>query len=273
MSAFEIVIRPRTGWQAVDWDELWRYRELFGFLIWRDIKIRYKQTLLGSLWALLQPLTGMLIFGLVFSRVVDVHSDGPPYLLFVFTGLVPWMFFQNAVALSSNSLVGSEQMIRKIYFPRLMIPLAAICALGIDMIVSLVFLVVLMVWYQWPVSASLFWLPAFMLSSIFAAGGLGLFLSTLNVRYRDIKYVVPFFTQMVFFLTPVLYPMRRVPAAMKPLLTLNPMAGIVEGFRHAILGSSMSWTVAGPAMAISVLLFVTGLLFFRRMERSFADVI
>ena len=273
MASIEFVIKPRKGWQPVDWREIWLYRELLGFLVWRDIKIRYKQTALGGLWAILQPLIAMVIFGALFSRVTGMKGDGSPYPLFVFAGLVPWTFFANAVGLASNSLVGSEQMIRKIYFPRVLIPLGLILGLGLDMLISLGFMGMLMAYYRWPVSAGLALLPFLLFGSFLAAGGLGLILSALNVRYRDVKYVVPFVTQMAFFLTPVLYPLSQAPAKLKIVLALNPMSGMVEGFRHALLGSAVSWTLVWTSAGTSVLLFVAGLYFFRRMERTFADVI
>jgi lipopolysaccharide transport system permease protein len=272
-TTFELVIKARKGWQPVDLRELWRYRELLGFFVWRDIKIRYKQTALGGLWAILQPLINMLIFGVVFNRVAAMPSDGSPYPLFVFAGLVPWTFFQTAVGLSSNSLVASEQMIRKIYFPRVLVPIGQILALGLDMLISLIFMGGLLIYYRWHVSGALVWLPAFLLGSCLCAAGLGLILATLNVQYRDVKYVVPFFTQMMLFLTPVLYPMSRVPQKFRFILSLNPMAGMVEGFRYALLGSSVSWTLITTSLAGSIALFIAGLLFFRRMERTFADLI
>jgi lipopolysaccharide transport system permease protein len=270
-SAFELVIKPRKGWQAIDLREIWFYRELFGFLIWRDIKIRYKQTALGGLWAILQPLIGMLIFGVLFNRIANIPGDGSPYLLFVYAGLVPWTFFSNAVGLASNSLIGSEQMIRKIYFPRLLVPMGVIGALGLDMIVSLAFMAVLMLYYHWPVSVAILWLPVFIFGSFLASAGLGLILSALNVQYRDVKYLVPFLTQMAFFLTPVLYPLHRAPAKLRIFLAFNPMSGMVEGFRYALLGSSVSWPLVWTSLGSSIFLFVAGLYFFRRMERNFAD--
>jgi lipopolysaccharide transport system permease protein len=273
LSTSSVLIQPRKGWQPVDLQELWRYRELLGFLVWRDIKIRYKQTILGGVWAVLQPLIGMVIFGLLFSRIVQLRGDGPPYLLFVYAGLAPWTFFANALGLASNSLVGSEHMIRKVYFPRIMIPLGMIIALGLDMIVSLAFMGILMAWYQWPVTLTILSLPLFMAGSYLAASGLGLFLSSLNVQYRDVKYVVPFFTQMAFFVTPVIYPVEYVPASVRPLLALNPMAGMVEGFRFALFGSAISWPLVWTSLAISCTAFLVGLIVFRRMEHRFADVI
>jgi len=272
-STFERVIKPRRGWQPVDLREIWHYRELFGFLIWRDVKIRYKQTAMGSLWAILQPLIAMLIFGVLLNRVAKMPSDGSPYMLFVYTGLVPWTFFMNAVSMSSNSLIGNEQMISKVYFPRVLVPMAAIGALGLDMLVSLGFMGLLMIYYHWPVSAALFWLSAFMLGGFLASASLGLILSAVNVRYRDVKYAVPFLIQMMFFLTPVLYPLNRAPGRFKVFLSLNPMAGVVEGFRYALLRSPVSWLLMTTSLGGSVLVFIAALFFFRRMERTFADVI
>jgi lipopolysaccharide transport system permease protein len=272
-TTFELVIKPRRGWQPVDLGEVWRFRELLGFLIWRDIKIRYKQTILGGLWAVLQPLIAMLIFAALFGRVAGMKGDGSPYPLFVFAGLIPWTFFQNAVGLAANSLVGSEQMIRKIYFPRILVPLATICALGMDMLISLGLMGFIMAYYHWHISLSLLQLPLLILGTLFSTAGLGLILSALNVQYRDIKYVVPFATQMAFFLTPVLYPASHAPQKLKALLFLNPMSGMVEGFRHALLGSQLSWQLFGISTAISLFLLFAGLYFFRRMERTFADTI
>jgi lipopolysaccharide transport system permease protein len=215
----------------------------------------------------------MLIFGLLFNRVAGIRSGNVPYPLFTFAGLVPWTFFANAVGLSSNSLIGSEQMIRKIYFPRVLVPVAMIAALGLDMMISVAMMGGLMLFYHWPVSSALLWLPAFMFGSCLTSSGLGLFLSALNVQYRDVKYAVPFFTQMMFFVTPVLYPVSLVPAKLQILLSLNPMAGVVEGFRHALLGSAISWPLVAGSFAESLALFIAGLFFFRRMERTFADII
>jgi lipopolysaccharide transport system permease protein len=272
-SAIELVIKPRRGWEAIDFRELWVYRELFGFLVWRDIKVRYKQTFLGGLWAILQPVIATLVFGILFTTIAPIRGDGSPYTLFVFAGLVPWTFFANAVSLSSNSLVGSEQMIRKIYFPRLMVPLGTVAALGLDMVISLACMGLLLAYYRWPITIHLLFLPLFIAGSFLAAGGLGLFLSALNVRYRDVKYVVPFFTQMIFFLTPVVYPARNVPEHFRLLLGLNPMAGMVEGFRWAVLGSAVNQNVVWVSGVVSIAMFTIGLFVFRRMEKSFADII
>jgi homopolymeric O-antigen transport system permease protein len=272
-STVELVLKPRRGWQPVDLKEIVHYRELLGFLIWRDIKIRYKQTALGGLWAILQPLIGMLIFGTLFGRVTGLKGDGSPYALFVYAGLAPWTFFANAVSLSSNSLVGSEAMIRKTYFPRILVPLAAICALGLDLFVSIGFMGILMWYYHWRVTVALLWIFPMLILVVMATTGIGLMLAALNVQYRDVKYAVPFVTQMAFFLTPVLYPWSNAPAKFRGLLLANPMSGVVEGFRHALLSGPISWDLVGWSAVLCVLTFLAGMFFFRRMERTFADMI
>ncbi len=272
-SSFEVTIRPRTGWQPVDWREIFQYRELLAFLVWRDIKIRYRQTLLGGLWAVLQPLIAMLILTFIFHRLAGVSSDGPPYPLFAFAGLAPWTFFSTAVSQSSNSLVSNQALISKVYFPRVFIPLGAIGALLLDLSLSLGLLVLLMFYYRWPVSAKLLWLPVFILAAVLAASGTGLILSAFNVSFRDVKYAVPFLIQMGIFVTPVIYPIRYIPGHWRILMGLNPMAGVVLGFRYALLGSASPWPIMGLSLTVSLVIFVVGLLIFRRMERRFADII
>jgi lipopolysaccharide transport system permease protein len=274
MSAtFELEIRPRRGWQAIDFKEVYFHRELLAFLVWRDVKIRYRQTLLGGLWAILQPFIAMLIFSFIFNRLAHVQSDGPPYKLFAYAGLVPWTFFSTSVTQSSNSLIANQQLVSKVYFPRIFIPLGAIGALLMDLVLSLGLFAVLMLYYRWPVTPTLFWLPVFLLGAILAAAGVGLILSALNVSFRDVKYAVPFMVQMGLFVTPVIYPAHYIPQRWQILMGLNPMAGVVIGFRHALLGSQASWKVMGLSLAMSAFLFVCGLLIFRRMENRFADII
>ena len=271
--SFEVIIRPRTGWQPLDLKEVFLYRELLAFLVWRDIKIRYRQTLLGGLWALLQPLIAMLIFTFVFHRLAGVKSDGPPYPLFAFAGLAPWTFFSTAVSQSSNSLVNNQTLVSKVYFPRIFIPLGAIGALLLDLGLSLALLFLLMFFYRWPVSARLFWLPAFVLAALLAASGIGLTLSALNVSFRDVKYAVPFLIQMGIFVTPVIYPIRYIPGHWTILMGLNPMAGVVMGFRYSLLGSAAPWPILALSLGVSFAAFIFGLLIFQRMERQFADII
>ena len=272
-TTYELTIKPRSGWQPIDLGDIWRYRELLGILVWRDIKVRYKQTALGSIWAIIQPLIGMMVFGVLLTRVTNFSVDGPPYPLFIFAGLVPWTFFANSISIAGNSLVSSEQMIRKIYFPRVLVPLASIIALGLDMLVSLGFLGILMVFYGWPVTPALLSLPFFLIGTIFATSGLGLFLAAVNVQYRDVKYIVPFFTQMALFITPVIYPMTRVPPRFRLLFALNPMSGMVEGFRFAVLGTPVFWPLVWISVAVCAALLLTGLFVFKRVERNFADII
>jgi lipopolysaccharide transport system permease protein len=215
----------------------------------------------------------MLIFTFVFNRLAGVKSDGPPYPLFAFAGLAPWTFFSAAVSQSSNSLVTNQQLVSKVYFPRVFIPLGAAGALLLDLGFSLILLGVLMLYYRWPVTANLALLPIFIVAAVLSAAGIGLILSALNVSFRDVKYAVPFMIQMGIFVTPVIYPIRYIPQRWQLLMGLNPMAGIVIGFRHAILGTPASWQVMGVSLAVSLLLFVCGLFIFRRMERRFADII
>lgn len=272
-ASFELTIRARRGWQAVDSKELVLYRELLAFLIWRDIKIRYRQTLLGGLWAIIQPFLAMLIFSYVFNRLAHVQSDGPPYQLFAYAGLAPWTFFSTSVTQSSNSLLANHQLVSKVYFPRLFIPLGAVGALLLDLALSLGWFGAMMVYYHWPLTMAVFWLPLFLVAAFLTAAGTGLVLSALNVSFRDVKYAVPFLVQMGLFVTPVIYPMRYVPQRWHLLVGLNPMAGVVLGFRHALLGSPASWDIIGVSLVTSLVLFVFGLLVFRRMEIRFADVI
>ena len=273
MSTFEMTIRPRKGWQAVDFAEAFHYRELLAFLVWRDIKIRYRQTLLGGLWAVLQPLIAMVIFTFVFNRLAGVKSDGPPYPLFAFAGLAPWTFFSTALSQSSNSLVTNQQLVSKVYFPRIFIPIGAVAALLMDLFFSMCLLGVLMIYYHWPLTIHALLVPVFMLGAVLSACGLGLILSALNVSFRDVKYAVPFMIQMGIFLTPVIYPIRYIPARWQVLMGLNPMAGVVLGFRYSLLGTNVMWQVLALSMVVSAVLFVVGLYTFRRMERRFADVI
>jgi lipopolysaccharide transport system permease protein len=270
---FELLIKPSAGWRAIDWREVWHFRELFFFLVWRDVKIRYRQTALGVAWAVLQPLVLMLIFTVCFNQLGQIGSGGPPYPLFAFAGLVGWTFFANAVTSSSNSLIGNQNLVSKIYFPRVFIPLGAIGALALDLVINILLCLPLLAYYRWPVTPALLWLPVFVVGTFLAASGVGFLLSALNVQFRDVKYVVPFLVQAGLFLTPVIYPVAYVPQRYRLWVGLNPMAGMVEGFRHAILGTPASWEVVGVSMAVSVALFIGGLLVFRRLERHFADLI
>jgi lipopolysaccharide transport system permease protein len=270
---YELFIKPSTGWQPINFRELWRYRDLFWFLVWRDIKLRYRQTVLGMAWAVLQPLLLMVIFTIFFHRWGKVQSGGPPYTLFAFVGLVGWTFFANAVTSSSNSLIVNQNLVSKVYFPRIFVPLGAIGALALDLLPSIVLCFLMLVYYHWMLSPFLLLLPLFVLGIFLAASGLGLILAALNVQFRDIKYVVPFLVQAGIFITPVIYPITYVPPRYQVWLGLNPMAGMTEGFRLAMLGTTASLGLIGVSFAVSVMLFVAGLFVFRRLERRFADLI
>jgi len=271
--SLEVILKPRSGWQPIDWRELWSARELFMFLVWRDIKIRYRQTVLGGLWAVLQPLLAMLIFTFFFNRLVGINADGPPYPLFAYTGLVLWTFFSNAVSMSSNSLVGNQVLVSKVYFPRIFIPTASIGALTLDLLIGLILLGFLLIYFRWPPAPSAILFPIYVLGTGLAASGLGCALSALNVRFRDVKYVVPFLIQMGLFVSAVIYPMSYVPERYQPLMALNPMVGLIEGFRSAILGGPTNWSLVGISFASSALCFIGGVVLFARMERQFADII
>jgi homopolymeric O-antigen transport system permease protein len=274
------VIEPSRGWVAVRFDELWEYRELLYFFVWRDVKVRYKQTLLGASWAVLQPLLTMLIFTVFFGRMAGIGSDGAPYPIFSYAGLLPWTFFSQGLGGSSNSLVGAANLLKKVYFPRLIVPLSAVLGGLVDFAVAFLVLVGMMAWYGVRPGMEVLLLPLLLLLATGAALGTGLWLSALNVEYRDVRYVMPFFIQLLLFVTPVIYPAGKVTAKLEAmglpgwLYGLNPMAGVIHGFRWALLGSELRpWGLLAAGSAVTVLLLAGGLLYFRRMERTFADVV
>ncbi|HEY3058817.1 MAG TPA: ABC transporter permease [Chloroflexota bacterium] len=268
-----VVIEPSHGWRALDLRELWRFRELAYFLALRDVKVRYKQTALGVAWVVLQPLLAMGIFSIVFGSR-GLTTDGVPYPLFVVSGLVPWFYFANATAGASGSIVGNAQLISKVYFPRLAIPLAAVLANLVDLAIGLLLAVIVLVVFGYGIGPELLWLPALTVLSVLTALAVSVWLAALDVQYRDVRYAVPFLLQVWLFATPVIYATADVPERWRLLLSLNPMSGMIEAFRYALLGTGEPPL---PKVAVSVVivltLLVTGLLYFRRMERSFADVI
>ena len=268
-----IRIEPPHGWASLNLGELWAYRELLYFFVWRDIKVRYKQTVLGAGWAIIQPLLTMVVFSLFFGRLARIPSDGVPYPIFSFAALVPWTFFANGLTQASNSLVSSAQLIKKVYFPRLLVPTASIVAGLVDFCLAFAVLLGMMVWYGILPTAQVIWLPVFLVLAFVTALGVGLWLSALNVLYRDVRYLVPFSVQLWLFCTPVAYPSSIIPDSWRFIYGLNPMAGVIEGFRWALLGTPMpaALSVAGSAIVASILL-VGGAFFCRRMEKSFADV-
>lgn len=267
-----LVIRPRSGWIAIDWRELWESRELLYFLVLRDVKVRYKQTVLGVAWAVLQPLFTMLIFTLIFGRFAKIPSDGVPYALFVFAGLLPWTFFSNNISQASMSLMNQQTLLTKIYLPRLFIPSSSIGSGLIDLLVSFGVFAMLMIYYRVGLGPGVLAVPFLVLMTAAASLGIGLWLAALIVTYRDFRYVVPFLVQSWMYLSPVIYPVSMVPAKWQPLLALNPMAGIIDGFRSALLGLPWNYTTIGISSVSSLVLLAFGLGYFRKTERNFADV-
>lgn len=268
------VIRPSKGWVSLRLKEVWIYRELLYFLVWRDVKVRYKQTVLGAAWAILQPVMTMAVFSLFFGKLAEMPSDGVPYPIFSYAALVPWTLFAFGLSQGANSLVGSQNLIKKVYFPRLVIPLASVLAGTVDFLLSLIVLVGMMAYFGLVPTMAILWLPLLTLLALATSLGVALWLSAMNVRFRDVRYVVPFLTQLWLFATPVAYPSSLLSEPWRTIYGLNPMVGVVEGFRWALLGTD---TRPGPIIVASVvacaLLLVSGLFYFRRMERSFADVV
>jgi lipopolysaccharide transport system permease protein len=268
------ILRPSRGWVPLRLAELWAARELLYFLVWRTVKVRYKQTFLGAAWAVVQPVMTMAVFSLFFGKLARIPSEGIPYPVFALTALVPWTFFANSLTQASNSLVEQESLLTRVYFPRLLLPLAAVTAGLLDFAITFAALVALMAAYGNVPGVAVLALPLFVLLAVIAALGAGLWLSALNVQYRDVRYVTPFLVQIWLFVTPVAYPSSLVPPRWQALYGLNPMAGAVEGFRWALLGLPQppSRLLAASAGTAAILL-ISGLFYFRRMERSFADVV
>lgn len=272
------VIQPTRGLSFVDLHALWHYRELLYFLVWRDVKVRYKQTLLGVLWVILQPLASMTIFTILFGVLLKAPSGDVPYPVFAFAGLLPWNYFASALTRSSTSVVNSANLLTKIYFPRLVIPLSAVLSSLVDFAVSAAVFAVIMLIYGIVPTTSIFLLPLFLLLAMITALGFGLWLSALNVRYRDVNYLVPFLVQIWMYLTPVVYATTLIPERYRFLLSLNPMTGVIEGFRRALLGPGVTDTVLAPGLVavsvgIALVVFFSGLVFFRTTERTFADIV
>ena len=272
--AAEIVIRPSKGWVPLNLRDLWEYRELLYFLVWRDIKVRYKQTVLGVAWAVLQPLLTMIVFSIFFGRLAGVPSDGIPYPIFAYTALIPWQLFAHALTESGNSLVANQQLITKVYFPRLVIPFSAVLAGLVDFGIAFVVLLGMMFWYGIFPTMAVLTLPFFLLLAIATALAVGLWLSALNVKYRDVRYTLTFLAQFWMFATPIAYPSSLIPEPWRAWYGLNPMAGVVEGFRWALLGTTGT---VGPMVLVSCVvvagLLAGGLIYFRRTEKTFADLV
>ena len=272
-SPHEIIIEPKGSWIAFQWKELWQYRELLRFLTVRDIKVRYKQTVLGGLWAILQPFMSMVVFTIFFGMLAKIPSDNLPYPIFVYTALLPWQFFSNGISNAGNSLVASSHLISKVYFPRIIIPAASLGAGLLDFLIAFSILVVMMLHYGIFPGAGILILPFLMLGVAIAALGIGMILSALNVAYRDFRYVIPFLVQFWLFATPVIYPASIVPENWRWLINVNPMAGLISAFRSSLLNTPILWNDLLISGAVSIVLFILGIAYFTRMERRFADII
>jgi lipopolysaccharide transport system permease protein len=268
-----IRLQKSRGWIGLNFGELWAHHELVYFLTWRDIKVRYKQTALGAAWAILQPVFTMLVFSLFFGKLGGMKSDNVPYPIFAFTALVPWTFFAYGLSQASNSVVASENLIKKVYFPRLVIPLATVMSGAVDFALAFLVLLVMMAYYGVAVTANVIWIPAFVLLTFVTSLGVSLWLAALNVQYRDVRYAIPFLTQFWMFATPIAYPSSLLSDKWRSIYAINPMVGVVDGFRWALLGSG---TPPGPTVivssAVSLLILIGGAMYFRRMERTFADI-
>lgn len=267
-------IEPSRGWVSLRLHDLWEYRELLYFLTWRDIKVRYKQTVLGAAWAIIQPFFTMVIFSLFFGRLAKVPSDGIPYPIFSYAALVPWTFFANGLNLASNSLVSSANLIKKVYFPRLAMPIATVLSGVVDFVLAFIVLIGMMLYYGMFPTANVIWLPFLLFLALMTSLGVSLWLSAMNVQFRDVKYTIPFLTQFWLFATPIAYPSSLLSEPWRTLYAINPMVGVVEGFRWALLGTE---TAPGPIVVVSFLaalaLLTSGAYYFRRMEKTFADVV
>jgi lipopolysaccharide transport system permease protein len=268
-----VTIEPSKSWVALDLRGLWTYRELLYFLTLRDVKVRYKQTLMGAAWAIMQPLFAMLIFTLFFGRLARIPSDGIPYPIFAYAGLLPWTFFYNAISNSGNSLISSSNLISKVYFPRMIIPGAAVGAALVDLAIAFLVLFGLMAYYGVTPSWGFLLLPPLILLSATLALGVGMWLSALNVKYRDVRHALPFLIQLWMFVSPVIYPSSMLPQKWRWLLALNPLTGIIEAFRAALFSRPFPWSLLGTSAAITLLVLIYSAFSFRRMERQFADLV
>ncbi len=273
-SRFHTAILPMSGWQFFDLKELWSYRELLFFLAWRDIKVRYKQTVLGAAWALIQPLMTMALFSIIFGALLKVETDGAPYPVFSFAALLPWQLFAFALTNASNSVVNEKNLVTKIYFPRILVPLASVVAGLADFVIAFVLLIGLLFFYRIPITLRILTLPLFTLLALTSALAIGILLSALIVKYRDFRYIVPFLTQFWMYATPIAYSSSLIPEHWRSLYALNPMVGVVEGFRWAMLGGNeVDMTIFFISTSVVALLLIGSLLYFHRVEDSFADMI
>jgi lipopolysaccharide transport system permease protein len=267
------IIKPVTGWEIADFKELKAYRDLFFFLVWRDVKVLYAQTVLGFSWAIINPLVQIVIFSVIFGAVAKIPTDGIPYVLFSTVAIIPWNYMSESMTASSQSLVGGSSMLGKIYFPRIIFPLTPILAKLVDFAISLVLIVCVMMYYQVSPTWNLIYLPLFVLLMMIVPAGIGFWLSSLAIRYRDVKFAMPFVIRMLIYTAPILYPASAIPEQYRFFYSLNPLVAVIEGYRACLLGSQMPWEYILPGTIVAVLVLVLGLIYFRKMERVFVDVI
>lgn len=267
------IIKPKSGWQFLDLRELKEYRDLFYFLVWRDIKVLYAQTVLGLAWAILNPLTQIVVFSIIFGKVARIPTDGIPYALFTSAAIIPWTYMSEAMTASSQSLVAGHQMLGKIYFPRLLFPLTGVLSKLVDFGISLVILVGVLIYYRVAPTWNLLFLPIFLLMMVAIPAGSGMWLSSLAIRFRDVKHAMPFVVRMLIYLAPIVYSASKIPEKYRILYSLNPVVAVIEGFRSCILGTAIPWQYIWPGMITTVILVAGGALYFKKMERVFADVI
>lgn len=273
ISRQQTVIEAKNGWQFIDWKELKEYKDLFFFLILRDIKVLYKQTVMGFSWAVIRPVFSMIVFSIVFGRLAKVPSDGVPYPIFTFVALLPWTYFSNSMTRSTQSLVVKTNMLTKVYFPRLIFPMTPVFAGLVDFAIAFIILAILMVWYSIVPTISIFLLPIFVIMMILTASGIGMWLSALAIQYRDVGQAIPFLVQLMMYAAPVVWPVSLIPEKYRLLYGIYPMAGVIEGFRSALIGTNpMPWDLICMGLLSAIILALSGAFYFRRMERIFADV-
>lgn len=268
-----ILIKPVSGWQLIDFAEMKEYRDLFYFMVWREIKVLYAQTILGFSWALLQPLIQIIIFSIIFGKVAKISSEGIPYILFSSVAIIPWTYMSQAMSESSQSLVANQNILGKIYIPRLIFPMTPILAKLVDFTISLVILFALILYYRVPPTWNMLFLPFFLIMMISIPAGMGMWLSALAIRFRDVKHAMPFFVRMLIYSAPIVYSAASIPDTYRILYSLNPIVGVIEGFRASLLGTSMPWTYIWPGIVTAAFIFIGGAFYFKRMERIFVDVI
>ena len=273
MSDRKIIIKPQRTFIKAQFREIIQYKDLLYFLVLRDLKVRYKQTVIGSAWAILQPFIQMVVFSIFFGKLAGIPSDNVPYPIFVYSALLPWTFFANALTSCNNSIIGNSGLITKVYFPRLIIPFSAVCVCIVDLILSFVVLIGIMWYYHFSITANFIMILPLLLATIFTALGVGTLLAALSVAYRDFRHIVPFGVQIWLFATPVIYPSSIVGSEYQFILNLNPMTGLINGFRSAILNKQFDWRSIGISFSVSMLFFVAGMLYFNRVEKRFADII